>query len=277
MLYILLPVHNRKEITKKFICSLKKQTVSNYHLVVIDDGSTDGTSEMITEELPSATILRGNGELWWAGSLQKGFDWFIKNANNDDLVLIINDDVVICPDYLEIGSKLLDENIDAIIGSISYSMQTNEKADSGIRLLWNPLRFLRVENSKDINCFSTRGIFLKLKTIKKIGGLHHVLLPHYLSDYEYTHRAVNKGIQIITNNNLYLYKNEKTTGFGSIKYKNVKDFLNKYFSKRNPNNIFYYISFILLAAPSKIIFNEMIILLKKQYKLLFNNIPKLLN
>ena len=40
-LYILLPVHNRREITRDFIDYLEAQTWQNYHLVLIDDESTD--------------------------------------------------------------------------------------------------------------------------------------------------------------------------------------------------------------------------------------------
>ena len=46
-LYILLPVHNRCDITREFIDCLKAQTFQDYHLVLIDDGSTDGTEQMV--------------------------------------------------------------------------------------------------------------------------------------------------------------------------------------------------------------------------------------
>jgi glycosyltransferase involved in cell wall biosynthesis len=37
--YILLPVHNRKEVTQSFIKCLNAQSVKDFHLVLIDDGS----------------------------------------------------------------------------------------------------------------------------------------------------------------------------------------------------------------------------------------------
>jgi len=274
MLYILLPVHNRKEITRQFINCLKKQTFKNYHLVVIDDGSTDGTAQMIREEMPNATILKGNGKLWWAGSLQRGINWLKKNALDNDSVLIINDDVIFKSDYLKMGVKLLDENNEMIIGSKAYSMQTGELVDSGVMIEWRPLRFLSAEDSININCFSTRGIFLRMITIKKIGNFHPFLLPHYISDYEYTYRAHKKGIKIITDNILYLYKNEITTGYKNIKYLNLRDFIKKYFSKKNPNNIFYLIIFILIAAPFKYKFQEIYYISKKQIVILIKSVRK---
>ena len=69
-IYILLPVHNRKEITRGFVECLKAQTFQDYRLVLIDDGSNDGTADMVKESIPSVTVLRGIGDWWWAGSLQ---------------------------------------------------------------------------------------------------------------------------------------------------------------------------------------------------------------
>ncbi|HUK05974.1 MAG TPA: glycosyltransferase, partial [Burkholderiales bacterium] len=46
LLYVLAPVHNRRALTERFIGCLKAQTDRDYRLVLIDDGSTDGTAQM---------------------------------------------------------------------------------------------------------------------------------------------------------------------------------------------------------------------------------------
>jgi glycosyltransferase involved in cell wall biosynthesis len=63
-IFILLPVYNRKDMTEKFIRCLKAQTYQNYHLVLIDDGSTDGTEEMVCSYIQDPTMIRGKGN-WW--------------------------------------------------------------------------------------------------------------------------------------------------------------------------------------------------------------------
>ena len=91
-IYILLPVHNRREITRKFIECLKLQTHQNYHLVLIDDGSTDGTEKIVQSQIQALTVIKGKGDWWWAGSLQQGYLWMkSQNLTSSDLVLIIND------------------------------------------------------------------------------------------------------------------------------------------------------------------------------------------
>ena len=115
-IYILLPVHNRREITRDFIDCLVSQTWQHYHLVLIDDGSTDGTEQMVRERIDNLTVIRGNGDWWWAGSLQQGVN-FLKNKglSPDDYVLIANDDVVFGKDFLSKGISILDKNKQALL------------------------------------------------------------------------------------------------------------------------------------------------------------------
>jgi len=44
--YIIIPVHNRKSFTRGCLLSLRKQTFQKITTIVVDDGSSDGTSEM---------------------------------------------------------------------------------------------------------------------------------------------------------------------------------------------------------------------------------------
>ncbi len=93
-IYILLPVHNRLEITRRFVHCLESQVYKNYHLLLIDDGSVDGTSQMVSGIVRTLTVINGTGNLWWAGSLQRGIDWLKrKPADPNDVILMINDDV----------------------------------------------------------------------------------------------------------------------------------------------------------------------------------------
>lgn len=107
MIYILLPVHNRKKTTEKFILSLVSQTYKDFRLILIDDGSKDGTAEMVLSYLPQTVLIQGDGNLWWAGSLQKGYEWLMRYADDTDICLIINDDTVFDRNFLSTGRELL--------------------------------------------------------------------------------------------------------------------------------------------------------------------------
>ncbi|MFP3345185.1 glycosyltransferase, partial [Halomonas sp. SIMBA_159] len=72
----IIPVHNRKNITLKCLETLKQcGDLDRYYTIVVDDGSTDGTSEAITNLYPEVTILTGDGNLWWTGAIRKGMEY----------------------------------------------------------------------------------------------------------------------------------------------------------------------------------------------------------
>ena len=52
MMYVVTAVHNRYNITKRFIEQLLEQTYKEFVLVLIDDGSTDNTAEMVKALMP---------------------------------------------------------------------------------------------------------------------------------------------------------------------------------------------------------------------------------
>jgi hypothetical protein len=96
--YVLTPVHDRKALTERFLRCLIDQTDRDYHLVLVDDGSRDGTAEMARSMIPSATIIRGSGNWWWAGSLEQARRWLLRQPSRPgDLVLIANDDTTFGP------------------------------------------------------------------------------------------------------------------------------------------------------------------------------------
>ena len=58
-----LAVHNRRDLTLACLRSLRAQQVPGVALdvFVLDDASSDGTSEAIAEQFPEVTVLHGDG------------------------------------------------------------------------------------------------------------------------------------------------------------------------------------------------------------------------
>ncbi|MDF1584665.1 MAG: glycosyltransferase [Methyloprofundus sp.] len=248
MLYIFLPVHNRRDITKFFIESLCKQTNRDFQLVLIDDGSVDGTAEMVMEHIPNTVVIKGNGNLWWGGALQEAYKWLYKHLTNEPC-LLINDDTVIGEEFIEVGTRLLQDNPKTLILAQSFSLKSGQAIDKGVHYDYKKLSFRQAKDQSEINCLSTRGLFLNADDFKIIGGFYPKLLPHYLSDYEFTIRAFNKGFNLLTTDELHLKVNEETTGLHGIKFERFKSYYKKFFSNRNASNPRHWMIFVLLTAP----------------------------
>lgn len=89
--------HNRNEYTLRALGSLIKQSLPNpwrLEVCLVDDGSEDGTGEAVRANFPAVEILRGSGNLYWAGGMRFGWDQYVKHRKFQYL-LVFNDDIEI--------------------------------------------------------------------------------------------------------------------------------------------------------------------------------------
>jgi GT2 family glycosyltransferase len=249
--YVLAPVHNRRAITEHFIRCLMAQTYSNWHLVLIDDGSTDGTKDMARALISSLTVLVGTGNWWWGGSLQQGFKWLKRNGvAADDVVLIVNDDTEFGPDFIAAAVEALPLN--GMLLAQLYGIRSRAFEEVGARWDWESFGCVGVNEISQVNCFATRGLFLRFADMLKTGGFRPWLMPHYYSDYEYTLRARRRGLTFATSENVRLYYDDSTTGIRKVgEINSVAEGLRTLLSLRTIDNPIYRTSFILLCCPSR--------------------------
>lgn len=248
--YILLPVHNRSAVTEHFIDCLAAQTYSNYHLILIDDGSTDNTDQMVQAKIKNLTVLKGRGDWWWAGSLQQGINWLEQHDVKDrDIVLFANDDITFDANFLQKAVSILDSLDAALLLPYLRDEKTGLPQESGVEADLQKLTFIPASSPEKINCLPTRGLFMRRADLRKIGKFHPRLLPHYLSDYEFTIRAHRKGLKLYTSADIIIQLDEEQTGYRSLENLDFIDFIKRYFSKKYVSNPIYWSTFILLTVP----------------------------
>ena len=249
-IHILLPVHNRRAITERFVACLARQTWKDFHLVLIDDGSTDGTADAVCAVLPTTTVLRGRGDWWWGGSLDQGISW-LKAASiaEDDLILFINDDLTIAADYLARAVEVMRVRPRTFVLSQCASPVDGCPEDTAQHIDLRRMHFRAPGPRDEVNCLSTQGLFAHWRDVRAVGGFHPTLLPHYLSDYEYTIRAHRMGFRCETSAELVIDLNRETTGFHQVSELHFGTFLKKYFSLKSPANPIYFTTFAWMVCP----------------------------
>jgi GT2 family glycosyltransferase len=207
---------------------------------------------MVLRYLPEAKILKGDGSLWWAGSLQRAFEYLRgSEAAPHDVVLILNDDAVFEADFVGKGvAALLTAERNILLAQL-YDAQSGKFVEVGVRVDWENLQFHAAREPDEINCFSTRGLFLRFRDMVEIGGFHPMLLPHYASDYEYTLRARRKGFRFSTSADVKIWGYEHTTGIRNLDGLPIGRFLRTIFTKRAIHNPLYWTVFVLLSCPAR--------------------------
>src|SRR6266702_7072869 len=167
--------------------------------------------------------------------------------NTEAMVLIINDDTEFGPDFLANAVKALAPR--SLLLAQLYN-QAGEFVEAGVRWNWGKFDWAGVKQGEGgINCFSTRGLFLWARDFREIGGFHPTLLPHYLSDYEFTMRAHRKGFALTSSPDVFVRYNEGLTGIRSLDKESIGQRIRKGLSVKSTDNPIYWTSFILLACP----------------------------
>lgn len=100
LIRVLFCFHNRREKTENCLRSLLQQKgrgdFFDFEFSLLDDGSTDQSSEMIHSICPDAQIEHADGSWFWARSMSYLFAKAKKTSQ--DFVLLINDDVIFAVD-----------------------------------------------------------------------------------------------------------------------------------------------------------------------------------
>ncbi|MEP6750123.1 MAG: glycosyltransferase, partial [Bacteroidota bacterium] len=101
MVFIVVPVFNRVALTLKCLQSVANQTYKDYKVIVIDDGSTDGTAEMVQASFPASIIIKGDGNYYWTKCVNTGILSIQNQMTEKDFVLHVNNDTEFDPRYIE--------------------------------------------------------------------------------------------------------------------------------------------------------------------------------
>lgn len=92
---IVVPTYNRQATLRNTLAALTRQVYRDYEVIVVDDGSSDGTREVVQREFPLARYLRLHTNRGCAAARNAGI-----GAALGDIVAFTDDDCVPPPDWL---------------------------------------------------------------------------------------------------------------------------------------------------------------------------------
>lgn len=186
---VIFTCYNRKDKTEQCISTIVTGNKEcEFTFVVADDGSTDGTYEMLQnlQALFDIYVVRGQGDWFYSGGMNAAMEYALQNlSHNYNYILMINDDV----EFLENG----------ILGLISQSVYQDNAIivgamcnDAG-NLSYGAVKYISgykyrkmdiSEWEKPVDTFNANCVLIPYETFEQFGVMDSFYL-HSLGDFDY--------------------------------------------------------------------------------------------
>lgn len=199
--WVILPVHNRAATTQRCLKHLHELGVPTWaQVLVMDDGSSDGTAALVQKEFPWARVLHGPGNWWWAGAIRAGMAEAAHHGA--EFICWLNDDTLPDANALETLLKLARETA-GLCGGVSRTEDDAGMSYGGgfMRQRWPqsipapqsavPQPPVPLEWLHGNMVMLHRQVWQRLGLPKTLGTIHNY------ADIEYTYAAFQLGIPVL--------------------------------------------------------------------------------
>jgi GT2 family glycosyltransferase len=244
---VVIPVHNRIAQTLECLASLCEENYPNMKLIVVDDGSTDGTDKIVPSKFPEVILLKGDGNLWWTGATNLG----VKKALSikSDYVLLLNNDNVVEKGFLSPLVEFCKAHVNRIAASlVLYKKKPQIVRSGGVIIDWkrgfftlglHNMSLKEIDQSKpiEVDGVGGQGVLIPRQVFEKAGFFDERWFPHYAADVDFSLRVRKMGYKIFILPMSLVWDDTDSTGLRPV---GAKIPLRKLplilFSRRSPTN-----------------------------------------
>jgi GT2 family glycosyltransferase len=202
-LVVLMSCHNRRDTTLTCLEAIYAQDVP-CDIYLVDDGSSDGTSEAVRARYWEVKIIPGDGNLFWGGGMQLAFSEALKAGY--DFYIWLNDDTKLVPNALSLllnthrqlaaqgqpNSIVAGSTRDAVTGQLTYGGM--------VRLSrWRRLNFsLLTPTEQPQECETMCGncVLIPHTVAAQVGTIDGDIFTHEFGDWDYGLRARQLGCSV---------------------------------------------------------------------------------
>jgi GT2 family glycosyltransferase len=202
---VLLACHNRKSLTERLLGALEKEAATyalKIEVFAVDDGSIDGTLEMLENSKIVKWTYPGDGTLYWAASMAKAESEAVSSSEFEAgqvKLLWINDDVDLYPGSISRAVEVSTNHPNAIvIGSMRD--EGGQFTYGGLkRRGLHPLSFEGVspiDAVQSVETFNGNFVLVPAWIAKNMGQID-AQFSHGFADIDYGLRAKKMGFDLI--------------------------------------------------------------------------------
>jgi O-antigen biosynthesis protein len=200
---IVIPSFNGKYLLEKHLPEVFKNSDYLNKVIIVDNGSTDGTANWLEEKYPEIIIVKNKTNLGFTKPINQG----VAKSKAQYLVLL-NNDVHPEKGYLKnILRYFKDEKV--------FAVSFNENESSWPLVRWDgKIQFTRGEDKSKprFTAWASGGSAIFNREIwDKLGGLNEVFAPFYWEDIDIGYRAWKSGYKIIWDNESLVFHEHEST------------------------------------------------------------------
>ena len=251
---VVIPIHNGSDLTARCLASIRASSVSPSQVIVVDDGSTDGSADVIRKGFPEVVVLRGSGSLWWSASMNAGARRAF--ADGASHVLSLNNDCVMSQQSLEmLCRRAASAEVGLICSKVRNWPEDGRLISAGGAIDWwlrGP--FLRGAGEIDDGRFDSvalvdwvpgMGVLIPRECYESVGGYDSRRFPHYMGDIDFALRVKNRGYSLYYEPASLIWNDKTQTGLATHDLHSLREVWRVLFHRRSKYNLpenlpFYY-------------------------------------
>ena len=238
---------NQKEDTLRCLRSFRVVEYPNLLVILVDNGSNDGTRRAVKEEFPEVQIIANPVNAGVAGGRNIGIDFARKHLAYDYL-LFIDNDTVVTRDFLRTLVQALEANPSAGIATPKVHLLDNDgiidNAGGGLVNFYTGRTFPRGHGEVDRGqydgletppCFPAGISLVRRAVIEKCQGFDLAFNPYGPEDLDFSLRAKAHGFTFRFVPKALVYHRGTKSGFkgyspeyAAIKGRNLRRFMKRH-------------------------------------------------
>jgi GT2 family glycosyltransferase len=260
---VVIPVHNGLDYTRRSLSLLARQEPSEVEIVLVDDGSTDGTADYVRANHPEVTVLVRDGSLWWSGAANAGCRHAI--AHGADVVVLFNNDNIECSlGAVRRLAALAHRTRDCVSAvalvedgdgarSVLHAGGSLDWAGRGQQLREAGAAFVPNERVDECDWLPGTALALPTDIFVDLGGADDRRFPQYRGDIDLTLRARQSGRRCLVARDVWVLNDKGQSGLrfnGALSARMIAAGL---VSLRSPYNVREAVGFAFRHCPPRLI------------------------
>ncbi|MDA3840722.1 MAG: glycosyltransferase family 2 protein [Patescibacteria group bacterium] len=132
---VIIPNWNGKNFLGDCLDSLRKVNFDNFDTIIVDNGSLDGSLDLISNNYPEVILVKNSENLGFSAACNQGIKYAFDNGA--EAALLLNNDTVVDPDFITKMVEALEDDKVGIVGSKIYYYDEPKKIwFAGGRYIW---------------------------------------------------------------------------------------------------------------------------------------------